>query len=232
MHTLSLPFNICQMNLDYVIAKNHEIAVTSNMMLCIFLFVTYSLYGFYNNHLNKLRIKKSELTTTIMYYKELVELMNNTDEVFDFIEMDINDPETLIEHYNDNVNVNVNVNVNDDETASTMNEDSNEETEDSNEETEDSNEEEEEPIPRPPPTPHPRPTRPNRILRSQSRKEEEYRFDRDYNVELKSNTRNTSTRPLYTSPLSQTPSTNSPRKRRLNHSSSHLGISGKNWHLD
>ncbi len=202
------------MNLDYVIAKNHEIAVTSNMMLCIFLFVTYSLYGFYNNHLNKQRILNSKLSNTIMHYKELVELMNNTDEVFDFTEMDINDPESLIEHYNEDDTENED----EDDTASTMNEDS--------------NEEDEEPLPRPPPTPQPRPTRPTRsnstrILRSQARKEEEYRFDRDYNVELKSNTRNTSTRPS-----SQPPSNNSPRKRRLNHSSSHLGISGKNWHLD
>lgn len=221
MHTLSLPFNICQMNLDYVIAKNHEIAVTSNMMLCIFLFVVYSLYGFYNNHLNRQRILNSELANTIMHYKELVELMNNTDEVFDFTEMDINDPESLIEHYNENEDDTENENEDEDDTASTMNEDSNEEEE----------------LPRPPPTPQPRPTRPtrsnsNRILRSQSRKEEEYKFDRDYNVELKSNTRNTSTRPSYTRPSSQPPSTNTPRKRRLNHSSSHLGISGKNWHLD
>ena len=215
MHTLSLPFNICQMNLDYVIAKNHEIAVTSNMMLCIFLFVVYSMYGFYNNHLNNQRTLNSKLSNTIMHYKELVELMNNTDEVFDFTEMDINDPESLIEHYNDNEDEDDTENENEDEddTASTMNEES--------------NEEDEEPLPRPPPTPQPRPTRPtrsnsSRVLRSQSRKEEEYRFDRDYNVELKSNSRNTSTRP----------SNNSPRKRRLNHSSSHLGISGKNWHLD
>ena len=75
--TTSLPYDVCPLNLEYIIAKNKELAVTSNMMLLAFLFIMYCLYSSYSYRLKSTMI-------VLKRYVDLVEKMNNRNEVFDF----------------------------------------------------------------------------------------------------------------------------------------------------
>tara|TARA_B100000575_G_scaffold294223_1_gene308760 strand:+ start:362 stop:745 length:384 start_codon:yes stop_codon:yes gene_type:complete len=127
------------------------------------------------------------LENTLTNYVELVELMNTDSEVFDFEEVNVNDPKELINYYNRDCD---------------SDSDSSEEDSHSEEEQAESDQESEHELP-PPPTIH------KRVLRSNSKKIVDYGFDRDYNIQLKTNSNKSH---------SQKQST--------------LGISGKNWHLD
>ena len=75
--TTSLPYDACALNLEYIIAKNREIAVTSNMMLIAFLFIMYCLYSSYSYRLNS-------TMNVLKRYVDLVEKMNNRNAIFDF----------------------------------------------------------------------------------------------------------------------------------------------------
>lgn len=91
----TLPYDICPLNLEYVLSKNREIALTSNMLIVGFMFILYCVYS----NLSK---KICRLLFTINKYVELVETMNNDQNVFDFSEpsQNIYNPVTLLEHYN------------------------------------------------------------------------------------------------------------------------------------
>ena len=75
--TTSLPYDVCPLNLEYIIAKNKELAVTSNMMLLAFLFIMYCLYSSYSYRL------KSTMNV-LKRYVDLVNKMNNRSNIFDF----------------------------------------------------------------------------------------------------------------------------------------------------
>tara|TARA_B100001057_G_C22854191_1_gene952117 strand:- start:2881 stop:3402 length:522 start_codon:yes stop_codon:yes gene_type:complete len=168
----SLPYDNCQLNLEYIIGKNREISISSNMILLFFLFVTYSLYSAYN----------SRITTTVNIinkYITLISEINSSYDIFDLDDVDITSPDNLLEYFIENHD-------NEGSEASEASEDSDEDhnlivTLDKNNS--------------------------RRVLRSDTRRQEvEYKFDRDYQFPLV--------------------------RKRKSKSTSNLGISGKNWHLD
>ena len=198
----SLPYTNCPMNLEYVISKNHEMVLTSNMMLTIFVFISYSMYIFYNNYSLKQYNRTKYLENVLSNYVNLVELMNSDSEVFDFDEVNINDPYALINYYNGEYG--------------SSEEDTEEDTgEDTGEEQSDHSDAEEDSEPELPSTPPPN----KRHLRSNSQKIVDYRFDRDYNMSFKINS-------------NKSRSNKSKSNKSQSQSSNTLGISGRNWHLD
>ena len=48
--TNTLPYDICSLNLEYVISKNREIALTSNMLIIAFMFILYCVYTEYEEN--------------------------------------------------------------------------------------------------------------------------------------------------------------------------------------
>ena len=91
----TLPYDICSLNLEYVISKNKEIALTSNMLIIAFMFIIYCVYSNYS-------YKVRTMLFTINKYIELVDRMNHDQNVFDFNEpsQNILNPVALLEHYN------------------------------------------------------------------------------------------------------------------------------------
>ena len=91
----TLPYDICSLNLEYVISKNREIALTSNMLIIAFMFIIYCVYSNYS-------YKVRTMLFTINKYIELVDRMNHDQNVFDFNEpsQNILNPVALLEHYN------------------------------------------------------------------------------------------------------------------------------------
>ena len=93
--TNTLPYDICPLNLEYVLSKNREIALTSNMLIVGFMFILYCVYSNYSYRVRTMLF-------TINKYIELVDRMNHDQNVFDFNEpsQNILNPVALLEHYN------------------------------------------------------------------------------------------------------------------------------------
>ena len=93
--TNTLPYDICPLNLEYVLSKNKEIALTSNMLIVGFMFILYCVYSNYSYRVRT-------MLYTINKYIELVDRMNHDQNVFDFNEpsQNILNPVALLEHYN------------------------------------------------------------------------------------------------------------------------------------
>ena len=91
----TLPYDICPLNLEYVLSKNREIALTSNMLIVGFMFILYCVYSNYSYQVKT-------MLYTINKYIELVDRMNHDQNVFDFNEpsQNILNPVALLEHYN------------------------------------------------------------------------------------------------------------------------------------
>lgn len=91
--TNTLPYDICPLNLEYVISKNKEIALTSNMMLLTFLGVVFLITYNCNR-------RETYLLKLLGQYKELLVSINKRHEIFDFENQSIYDPNSLIEYIN------------------------------------------------------------------------------------------------------------------------------------
>ena len=91
----TLPYDICPLNLEYVISKNRELSLTSNMLTIGFMFILYCVYSNYSQ-------KVCRLLFTINKYVELIEKMNKDQNVFDFSKpsQNIYRPYDLLEYYN------------------------------------------------------------------------------------------------------------------------------------
>ena len=72
-----LPYDVCPLNLEYVLSKYKEVSVTSNMMLITFLFIVYCMYTTYANRINR-------LIDLLTKYVELIENINDNHNMFDF----------------------------------------------------------------------------------------------------------------------------------------------------
>ena len=151
----TLPYDYCDLNLYYVISKNKELVLTSNMMIMGFLFILYCLYSNYSSRINR-------LMSMLNKYVELIENINDNHNMFDFVNGTHNlyDPSGMLEFYTES----------DSESKSDC-----ESCEDSESESDQDSHENEEPVE----------SNNRRILRSETRKREtEYQFDRDYSVPL------------------------------------------------
>ena len=89
-----LPYDVCPLNLEYVLSKYNEISVTSNMMLITFLFIVYCMYTTYANRINR-------LIDLLTKYVELIENINDNHNMFDFANGTHNlyDPSGMLEFY-------------------------------------------------------------------------------------------------------------------------------------
>lgn len=162
MHlTKQLPFDVCPLNLEYLIAKNKEIALTSNMMFVVFLFIMYFLYTNYS-------YKIKRIMNVLKRYVDLVEKMNSKNPVFDFEngDHDIYNPFKLHDYLNSITEESNSKSESDCEGGDGSNSDRDHNTHDSQIQVDSNN---------------------RRVLRSHTRKhdgEVEYIFDRDYNTNL------------------------------------------------
>ena len=161
--TNTLPYDICPLNLEYVLSKNRELALTSNMLILGFMFILYCVYSNYSYRVRTMLF-------TINKYIELVDRMNHDQNVFDFNEpsQNILNPVALLEHYN---------------SLESEAEDHSEEHSEDGTQSEAVSEAEEDDTSEPHRKPY--------SLRN--RKPVEYRFDRDYTVPLVRNRKTKST---------------------------------------
>jgi len=162
----TLPYDICSLNLEYVISKNKEIALTSNMLIIAFMFILYCVYSNYSHRVRTMLF-------TLNKYIELVERINNDQNIFDFSEpsQNIFNPVALLEHYNSIEGV------------------SDEESDGSEDGSEDGTQSEAASEGGEDDTPEPQ----HKPYRLRNRKPVEYRFDRDYTVPLVRNRKTKST---------------------------------------
>lgn len=91
--TNTLPYDVCPLNLEYVISKNKEITLTSNMMLVMFFIILFFI------SINCSR-RETYLIKLLGKYKELVEDINKRHDIFDFKYQSIYNPSGLMEYLN------------------------------------------------------------------------------------------------------------------------------------
>ena len=91
---VSLPYDNCELNNEYLIDKLNESSIVANMIFCIAIIIMYILF-------TGVSAGESYYINAIQNYKILLRSINNDYEIFDFNRThDIKNPYALIQYYN------------------------------------------------------------------------------------------------------------------------------------
>lgn len=91
---VSLPYDNCELNNEYLIDKLNESSIVANMIFCIAIIIMYILF-------TGVSVGESYYINAIKNYKVLLRSINNDYEIFDFNRThDIKNPYALIQYYN------------------------------------------------------------------------------------------------------------------------------------
>ena len=90
---VTLPYNSCELNNDYLIDKLNESSIAANMIFCGSIVIMYILFM-------GLSVSETYYINTISNYRTLIESINSDYNLFDFSRVhDIKDPYALIQYY-------------------------------------------------------------------------------------------------------------------------------------